>query len=158
MKNLKKWILLRLIWIVILISLSFIPYNWSQNKQTDFFLWWYSNFLLQSVKAAGDSWILWDFYNEEINKNSKNTIEAIKTWDIHMDNIPNILIHAINFLMWIAWTISIIFIIIWAYKILFWSLSWSSAEWKDTVIMAVTWFAIASLSWFIIKFIIDNFW
>jgi type IV secretory pathway VirB2 component (pilin) len=59
--------------------------------------------------------------------------------------------------MEIAGTIAIIFIIIWAYKILFGSLEQDKTKWKDTIIMALSWFAIASLAWFIIKLIIDNF-
>jgi type IV secretory pathway VirB2 component (pilin) len=59
--------------------------------------------------------------------------------------------------MEIAGTVAIIFIIIWAYKILFGSLEQDKTKWKDTIIMALSGFAIASLAWFIIKFIIDNF-
>jgi len=103
--------------------------------------------------AADDSWtdwgILWSFAWDE-------TEEKLKTWDIHLSDIPIMLKWAIDFLMWIAWTIAIIFIIIWAYKILFGSLEHNKTKWKDTIIMAIFWFAIASLAWFIIKFIIDN--
>lgn len=84
------------------------------------------------------------------------TKEDVRNWNIHIDDIPVILRWAIDFLLGIAWTISIIFIIIWAYKILFGSLTSEKTKWKDTIIMALTWFAIASLAWFIIKFLIDN--
>ncbi len=80
----------------------------------------------------------------------------IREGNIHMEDIPKIIRGAIDLLLEIAWTISIIFIIIWAYKILFGSLTSEKTKWKDTIIMALTWFAIASLAWFIIKFLIDN--
>ena len=103
--------------------------------------------------AFADGWILWNF-----KWDSATTEKALRTWDIHTDDVPNILKWAIDFMMTIAWTIAIIFIIIWAYKILFGSIEWNGAsEWKKTIIMAISWFAIASLAWFIIKFIIDNF-
>jgi hypothetical protein len=85
------------------------------------------------------------------------TKEKLRTWDVHVDNIPGIIRAVIDYLMWIAWTISVIFIIIWAYQMLFWSLEWSNNKWKDTIIMALTWFAIAALSWFIVKLVFDNF-
>ena len=82
----------------------------------------------------------------------------IRNWDIHTDDIPKIMSSAINFFLSFAWSIAIIFVIVWAYKILFWPVtSGNSSEWKNTIIYALTWFAIASLSWFIIKLIIDNF-
>lgn len=83
--------------------------------------------------------------------------DKLRNWNIHVNDIPNMLKSLIDFFMWIAWTIAIIFIIIWAYKILLGWLEWDKTKWKDTIIMALWWFALASLSWFIIKFIIDNF-
>jgi len=96
--------------------------------------------------------ILWDFkeWNEE------KTEEALRTWDVHLEDIPVMIRNAIDFFITIAWTVAIIFIIVWAYKILFWSLEQDKTKWKDTIIMAIWWFAIASLAWFIIKLIIDN--
>lgn len=110
--------------------------------------------LILSVNLAfADGWILWNF-----KWDSTTTEKALRLWDIHTDDVPNILRWAIDFMMTIAWTVAIIFIIIWAYKILFGSLEGNgSTEWKNTIIMAIGWFAIASLAWFIIKFIIDNF-
>ncbi len=109
------------------------------------FIW-----LLSSLNTSfADGWILWNFKWDETEK-------ALRTWDIHVDDIPNILKWAIDFLLNIAWTVAIIFIIIWAYQILFWSIENDKTKWKNTIIMAISWFAIASLAWFIIKFIIDN--
>ena len=103
----------------------------------------------QAVMAEGG--ILWDF------KWEGNTQEAIRKWDITTDDIPNILIGAINFFMWIAGTVAIIFVIIGWYKILFGSLSQDKTQWKDTIIMALVWFVLAALSWFIVRAILDNF-
>lgn len=113
-------------------------------KNIFFYFIWY----LLSIKLtnANDSWILWWWISWD----------KLREWDIHIDDIPNIIKWMIDFWMWIAWTISIIFIIVWAYQILFWSLTQDKSKWKNTIIMAVIWFAIASLSWFIIRLIIDN--
>jgi len=98
-----------------------------------------------------DWWPLWNF-----RWSWAETQTAIRTWDIHTSDIPVIIKGAIDFFMSLAWTIAIIFIIVWAYKILFWSLEQDKTKWKDTIFMALWWFAIAALSWFIIKLIIDN--
>ncbi len=63
----------------------------------------------------------------------------------------------INFFMGIAGTVAVIFVIIGGYKILFGSLSQDKTQWKDTIIMALAGFALAALSWFIVRAIIDNF-
>lgn len=98
-----------------------------------------------NIFAAGDAWILWWVSQDKIRR-----------WDIHTDDIPWIIVYAINFLMWIAWTISIIFIIIWAYQIAFWSLSQDKSKWKETITLALAWFVLASLSWVILKLVISN--
>jgi len=104
-----------------------------------------------TFSAGPDAWFLWNF-----RSNSWTTQEAIRRWNIHTGDIPNIIKSAIDFFMSLAWTIAIIFIIIWAYKILFGSLEQDKTKWKDTIFMALWGFAIAALSWFIIKLIIDN--
>lgn len=109
------------------------------------FIFYFSSF----DYVLADAWVLWwDWITEE----------KIRKWDIHTDDIPNIIKWAINFFMWIAWTIAVVFVIIWAYQILFiWAIEQNRTKWKETIIMALTWFAIAALSWTIIRFIIDNF-
>lgn len=86
-----------------------------------------------------------------------STQTKFKNWDIHLWDIPCFIQGAINFFLGIAGTIAVIFIIIWAYKILFGSLSQDTTEGKNTIITALTGFAIASVSWFIIKLLLDNF-
>ena len=81
----------------------------------------------------------------------------LRSWDIWFWDIANMITNAINFFMWIAATVSVIFIIIWAYKILFGSISQDKTKWRDTILMAIWGFIIASLAWFIIKIILDNF-
>ena len=104
---------------------------------------WY----LLSVKYSfADWWLLWDSVSEA----------DIRKWDIHLDDIPEMIKDSIDFFIQIAWTVAIIFIIVWAYKILLGSLEQDKTKWKDTIIMALGWFAIASLAWFIIKLVIDN--
>lgn len=83
--------------------------------------------------------------------------EKIRNWDIHIDDIWPLIKDFIDYFIWIAWTIAVIFIIIWAYQILFGSVSeWSNSKWKETITSALIWFAIAVLSWFIVKLIFDN--
>ena len=105
------------------------------------FLW----YILTLQISFADSWIFWGLTELEIRR-----------WEIHTDDIPWIIKWAIDFFINIAWSIAIIFIIIWAYKILFGSLEQDKTKWKDTIIMALGWFVIASLAWFIVKIIIDN--
>ena len=114
------------------------------NKYIYTLIW----FILSSHATYADWWIFGDSLSES----------EIRDWDIHTEDIPNIIKGIIDFLMWISWTIAVIFVIVWAYKILFGSLEQDKTKWKDTIIMAIIWFAIASLAWFIIKVILDNLW
>ena len=102
------------------------------------------------ITYAEDLWIFWA-------NSSCATQNQFREWDIHIETIPCLIQGAINFFLSIAWTIAVIFVIIWAYKILFGSLSQDKTKWKDTIIMALTGFALATLSWFIIKILLDNF-
>lgn len=95
---------------------------------------------------AGDSGVL-----------GGTTVEKIRTWDIHSEDIPKILQWSIDYLMGFAATIAIIFIIVWGYKIALWSLEWEKSEWKKTIFLALGGFVLASVSWLILKLIIDNF-
>ncbi len=113
------------------------------KKYFYYLVWIFSS---MQTALANDAWLLWDSISQE----------ELRKWDIHTDDIPNIIKWAIDFWMWIAWTIAVIFIILWAFKILFWSLEQDKTKWKDTIIMAIFWFAIASLAWFIIRLVIDN--
>lgn len=105
--------------------------------------------LLLSIHAkiyATDAWVLgW------------TTKEKIRNWDIHTDDIPNILKWAIDYFMWFAWTIALIFVIVWAYRIALWTLEWDKSKWKETIYYALAWFVLAACSWLILKLVIDNF-
>lgn len=96
---------------------------------------------------------LWVFWND-----SGLTSSNLRNWEIHSEDIPKLIISATDFLLWIAGTISIIFIIVWAYQYLFGSLSQQKTAWRDTIIMALVWFWIATLSYFLIRVITDNVW
>ena len=98
------------------------------------------------MALANDSWIFGNAVSEK----------DLKEWNIHIENIPNMIRGVIDFLLWVAGTVAIIFIIVWAYQILFWSLSWDKSKWKNTIVAALIWFALACLAWFIIRFVIDN--
>jgi hypothetical protein len=113
-------------------------------KKAFFYIAWL--ILTLRTTYAENSWILWN----------ELTDEQVKRWEIHIDDIPGIIKWIIDFWIWIAWTVAVIFIIIWAYQVLFWWLAWDKSKWKNTIIMAISWFAIASLAWFIIRLLIDN--
>jgi hypothetical protein len=101
----------------------------------------------QVALAGSNAWIF---------ETSGVTGDNLKQWNIHIGDIPNMIRWVIDFLLWVAGTISIIFVIVWAYQILFWSLSGDKSKWKNTIVAALIWFALASLAWFIIRFVIDN--
>lgn len=85
------------------------------------------------------------------------TASDLRNWNVNLDTIPAMIVAATNFLMGIAGTIAVIFVIIWAYQLLFGSLQQDKTKWRNTILMALGGFAIASLAWFIVKLIIDNF-
>jgi len=111
---------------------------------------WIANIENTNASNEKDLWVFW-------SDSSCLTQSDMRTWNINIDNIPCLIQWATNFFLWIAGTIAVIFVIIWAYKILFWSITQDTNKWKETIIMALTGFAIATLSWFIIKILIDNF-
>ncbi|MCD5375035.1 pilin [Candidatus Gracilibacteria bacterium] len=80
----------------------------------------------------------------------------LRRGDVHLDDIPRAIRAAIDFFMGIAGTIAVIFIIIGAYKILFGSIQQDKTKGKDTIIMALSGFALAALAWLIIKTIVAN--
>ncbi len=102
-------------------------------------------FWIQNSFADGAWWITWLSW------------EKLRNWDVHTDDIPNMMVSIINFGIYIAWSVAIIFIIVWAYKILLGSIQQDKTKWKDTIIMAIWGFIIATLAWFIINFIMTNF-
>ncbi len=95
------------------------------------------------------SWISWSWNAQDVSK--------LRNWNFSIDDVPNILQLVTNYLMWLAWTISVIFIILWAYQMMIWSMSWEKTKWKNTVTLAASWFVLSALSWVILKTIIDNF-
>jgi RsiW-degrading membrane proteinase PrsW (M82 family) len=108
---------------------------------------WLLLLLINKITFASDWGIFW-----------KNMWDKLKKWDkITLGDIPNMIKNMIEFFISIAWTIAVIFVIVWAYKILFGSLQQDKTKWKDTIIMALWGFVIATLAWFIVQFIFDNF-
>ena len=98
---------------------------------------------IYTYAAETGKWLLWGAVSTE----------QIKEWDFHIDDIPNIIQYLITAFLWIAWTVSVLFVIIWAYKLLFGSLKSDHTKWRETIIMAISGFAISALAWFIVKFI-----
>lgn len=98
---------------------------------------------------------LWIF--EESGVKTENWKFDLRTGEVHVEHIPMMINWAINFLLGLAGTISIIFIIVWAYQIVIGSLTQQKTKWRDTIIMALYGFGLATLAWAIMKFIISNF-
>ncbi len=119
------------------------------KKYLNIYIWLFL-LLFSKMTFATDGWIFW-----------KNEWTKLKWGDLNnqitLGDIPNMIKNAIEFFIWIAWTISIIFIIIWAYQILFGSLQQDKTKWKNTILMALWGFAISTLAWFIVQMIFDNF-
>lgn len=108
-------------------------------------------FISYQTTFADNLWILWNA------SCSWAGTKEFRNGNIQLDAIPCLIQSTTNFLLGVAGTISVVFIIIWAYKILFGSLTQDTTKWKDTIISALIWFALASLSWFIVKLVLDNF-
>ena len=85
------------------------------------------------------------------------TAAELKNGDMHLDDFPCIVNGMINIFMGFAATLAVIFVIVWAYQILFGSLEWNKTKGKETITMALAGFALAAFSWLIIKFILNNF-
>ena len=122
------------------------------KKYLNIYIWLFLLLFSKITFATNDGWIFWDDMWDKLKwKEYKDG-----KW-ITLNDIPNMIKNAIEFFIWIAWTISIIFIIIWAYQILFGSLQQDKTKWKNTILMALWGFAISTLAWFIVQMIFDNF-
>lgn len=120
-----------------------------------FFLSWF--FLPIVARAEENLWILW--WVKSSTDEQWNTISAeerIRTGDIHVDDLPSIITTATDYIFWFAWTIAVLFIIIWAYQIAIWAITSNTSTWRETIIYALWGLALSGLSWIIINFIISN--
>ncbi len=81
----------------------------------------------------------------------------LKSGTMDFNDIPDMLTTAIDSFFGLAVTISVVFIIIWAYKILLGSLSQDKTKWRDTILAAIFGFILSSSAWFIVRLVIDNF-
>lgn len=87
----------------------------------------------------------------------KISYDELRNGNMDINTIPGLIKGAINFFIGIAGTISIIFIIIGAYFIMFGDIANDKSKGKDIIFKALGGFAISSLAWVIIKLILDNF-
>lgn len=98
------------------------------------------------------SWVFW--------AESSNILwisdNDLRTGNVDINDIPVAINSLINFFMSIAGTIAVIFVIIWAYKILFGSIQQDKTKGRDTIIMALSGFALAALAWVIVKVLLAN--
>lgn len=83
--------------------------------------------------------------------------EDIRRGNIGLEDIPKIIQWAIDYIMGFAASVAIIFIIIWSYKIAFGAVEWDKSKGKKTIALALGGLTLASLSWLILKTIVDNF-
>lgn len=117
----------------------------------------FASISLQKTYAVDDAWILWWVAIWNDGADTCVTAAEIRTWDLHLEDIPCIMKWMIDIFMGFAATIAVIFVIVWAYQILFGSLEWNKTKGKETIMMALWGFALAALAWVIIKFILNNF-
>jgi len=101
-----------------------------------------------STYASGPANILTDDDDE--------SIEKLRRWTFNIDDIPNILKNAAEYLLGFAGTVAMIFIIIGAYQWGWWSVTSDVSSGKKKVGMAIAGFALASLSWWLVTFVADN--
>ncbi len=100
-----------------------------------------------SLAAAPNTWLLgW----------CDKTEQAIREWNIHFADFACLIRYMIDFFLYFAATIALIFVIIWAYQVAFGALSDNKTQWKDTILMALWGLALAALAWVIVKFILEN--
>ena len=132
------------------VKLSFITNDAKIDQDFQFLL---SFHLIWKTVFAQDAGILWWLDSE----NSIKAVDKIRHWDIHLSDIPSILNSGTDFLMWFAGTVAVVFIIIWAYKTNIWSLSNQKSAWKETILLALGGFVVASCAWVIMRIVIDNF-
>ena len=112
---------------------------------------------IKSAAAAEDAGILWGVGIWWSGDGCRVTWVELRSWDIHLDDIPCMLKWMIDIFMGFAATIAVIFVIVWAYQILFGSIEGNKTKGKDTIMMALWGFALAAFSWVIVKFILNNF-
>jgi len=108
----------------------------------------YYIFINISPTYAANKWLL-EWIDWDVND--------IRTGELHIDDIAWTIEWMIKIFLGLSWTVSVIFVIIWAYYLLFGSLKWDHTKWRETITMALTGFAISVLAWFIVKMIFDNF-
>ncbi len=82
--------------------------------------------------------------------------EKLRKWDITINDIPKIINSLTSFLLWLSAMISMVMIIVWAYKMAIWSLSADNKKWKETIQMWLTGLVVSLSAWFIINVIISN--
>lgn len=124
-------------------------------KSLIFFIIW---FISQTAFAASwDAWMFTWISWIEWEAGVAADVKKIKTGDFTVDDIPVILKLVTDYLMWFAGTISVIFIILWAYQIMMWWFKWEKTKGKTTITFAIGGFILSALSWVILKTIIDNF-
>jgi len=117
----------------------------------------YISLSMKSVQAADDAGILWWVGIWGDPADGCVTWLDLRTGNIHLDDIPCMLKWMIDIFMGFAATIAVIFIIIWAYQILYGSVEGNKTKGKETIMMALGGFALAAFSWVIVKFILNNF-
>lgn len=94
------------------------------------------------------------FYDKEGNGIPN---ETLRNGDIHIDDIPNAGLAAINNMLYLVGTISIFFILVGAVVYVFGGLFEQAKEFgKKAIRMAIIGAIISWSAWFMVNFIIDN--
>lgn len=83
----------------------------------------------------------------------------LKKWNITLSDIPKAIQSATTFILWLAATIAVVMIIVWALKYSLGSVSWSSPNKQNAVNTITFWilgFVLSISAWFIINLVIAN--
>lgn len=85
------------------------------------------------------------------------SVEKIRRLDIHLEEIPAVILGMIEFIMEFIVAFTIVVLIIGAYQMIFGTVADERSRGKTTIYLALSGFVLASLSWVILKIVADNF-
>lgn len=85
--------------------------------------------------------------------------DEIRRWEVDLDTIPQVIVNIINYLLWIAGTVSIVALIYHAVQMQLHSGITGDSSWVDKAKAGMKWailgFILAVLAWFIVARVID---
>lgn len=93
-------------------------------------------------------WISW--------KDSVEKVQKLRNGNVWFWDIPGIIIYVLEYILWISATLFMLMMIVWAFKLMMWSISAEKNKWKDAIKWGIIWFIITASSWWLMRLIIAN--